>query len=424
MTFMYPLALLGLIGIPIVILIYILQSKYTEQTVTSTYIWKLSDRFLKRKNPFSGLTGLISLILQILLITAVSLAIARPTIIMPDSAYEYCFILDASCSMSAANEDSSRFRRAKDEIIEVIEDATGGSTYSLTVVSNEAEIVFVSVSDKDAAIDYINELQPLDTAATNEDLQREAQEFFNDHPSSLVYIVTDKQYSTAENVEVIRVGGPIRNYAVSNATFSHEGGTLIATADLTSYSGNADLTVQLYIDDQKVSEKTVSVNQNAPTSVTFENKTASFNSFRLQIANGDDYAADNQHTVYNLKSDKTYSTLIVSEAGFFLESVLDALLDSEVTTVTPKAYEEGIDEKYGLYIFDSYEPAELPDGAVWLINADSSIPNAGFGVRGKVDLGAATEIEKSASTSTGVRKLLTGVDGKGIHIVNYVKYSS
>ena len=78
MTFLYPLGLLGLIGIPILIIIYIIKQKYTEQTIASTYIWTLSEKFLKRRNPFSRITGLISLILQILAITLVSLAIAHP----------------------------------------------------------------------------------------------------------------------------------------------------------------------------------------------------------------------------------------------------------------------------------------------------------------------------------------------------------
>lgn len=424
MTFMYPLALLGLLGIPAVIIIYILQSKYTEQTVTSTYIWKLSDKFLKRKNPFSGLTGLISLLLQILLITVVSFAIARPTINMPGEAYDYCFVLDASSSMSAQNGESTRFQQAKEQIIEVIEDSTGGSLYTLALVSNETELVFVSISDKDTAIDYINELQPGDTASTHEDLLSEAQDYFTDHPASLIYLVTDKHYSHAENVELIHVGGGMRNYAVSDATFSHEGGSLNVSANVTSYSENANLTVALFVDDTKVAEKSVAAKMGTPATVSFEQPTARFNSFKLQIVNGDDYAADNELITYNLKSDKTYSTLIVSESGFFLESVLDALLDSDVITVTPKEWEKGIGEKYGLYIFDSYEPAELPDGAVWLINADTSIPNSGFGVRGKVDLGGVAEIEKSDSTATNVRRLLQGVDGKNIHIVNYVKYSS
>ena len=63
MSFLYPLGLLGLIGIPILIIIYIIKTKYTEQTVASTYLWLLSERFLKRKNPFSKISGIISFII-------------------------------------------------------------------------------------------------------------------------------------------------------------------------------------------------------------------------------------------------------------------------------------------------------------------------------------------------------------------------
>ena len=83
MSFLFPLGLLGLIGIPIIILIYILQSKYTEQTVNSTYIWTLSDKFLKRRNPLSGMAGIISLILQLLMVLVISLAIASPRPVPP-----------------------------------------------------------------------------------------------------------------------------------------------------------------------------------------------------------------------------------------------------------------------------------------------------------------------------------------------------
>ena len=49
MSFQYPLGLLGLIGIPILIIIYIIKSMYTEQTVSATYLWTLSEKFLKKK---------------------------------------------------------------------------------------------------------------------------------------------------------------------------------------------------------------------------------------------------------------------------------------------------------------------------------------------------------------------------------------
>ena len=99
MRFLYPLGLLGLIGIPVLIIIYIIKNKHTEQTISSTYLWRLSERFLKRKNPISKIKGLISLILQCLTVLLISLAIAHPVLVLKGQAYEYCFILDGSGSM-------------------------------------------------------------------------------------------------------------------------------------------------------------------------------------------------------------------------------------------------------------------------------------------------------------------------------------
>jgi hypothetical protein len=67
----YPWGLLALLGIPVIIIIYIIKSQYTEQTINSTYLWELSEKFLKRRNPLSGLTGIIALILQLLMILLV-----------------------------------------------------------------------------------------------------------------------------------------------------------------------------------------------------------------------------------------------------------------------------------------------------------------------------------------------------------------
>ena len=66
MNFLFPLGLLGLIGIPVLIIIYIIKNKYTEQVIASTYIWNLSEKFLRKRLPIHKLVGIISLILQIL----------------------------------------------------------------------------------------------------------------------------------------------------------------------------------------------------------------------------------------------------------------------------------------------------------------------------------------------------------------------
>ena len=144
MSFTNPLGLLGLIAIPIIIVIYVLQSKYTEQTIASTYLWQLSEKFLKKRNPLSGITGVISLILQILTVVAVSLAIARPIFTLPGAAYDYCFVLDASSSMNMKEGKDTRFALAQEAIEDTIKDAKSGSSYTLITVSDETVTVLPS----------------------------------------------------------------------------------------------------------------------------------------------------------------------------------------------------------------------------------------------------------------------------------------
>ena len=423
MTLTYPLGLIALIGIPIVIIIYILRSKYNEQTVSSTYIWQLSDKFLKRRNPLSGLTGLISLILQILTIAVVAFAIARPIFTVPDSANDYRFVLDASASMHMKEGKQTRFELAKDEIIDVIKDSYDGSTYTLVCVSAHTETVFLSITEKETAIDIVEELAPKDTYGESDSLLSVAQEQFNDNSSAFIYVVTDKTYASVDNATLINVnGGGAENFAVSGSKYSLSAGHLDVNAVISAYSSSAELTVKLYVDGEERDSTKVGVAPGEDAEALLSCSVSSFASYTVAIEGGDSYALDDSHTTYNLKSDKKYSTLIISESGFFLESVIDALLDSDVTTVTPAEYSD-ITDKYGLYIFDSYEPKELPDGAVWLIDPDESIKNSGFGIKGRIDLDESELMVRSPSTATAVRKLLSGVGGDDIYVKNYVKYS-
>ncbi|MBR1974387.1 MAG: BatA and WFA domain-containing protein [Clostridia bacterium] len=423
MSFTYPLGLLILIGIPIVILIYILRNKYNEQTVSSTYIWKLSDKFLKRRNPLSGLTGIISLILQILTIAAIAFAVARPVFVLPNAAHDYCFVLDISSSMNMKNGKKTRFQKAQDEIVDVIKSSKDGSSYKLVCVGDEAVVVFEDVRKKDAAIDLVEDVKVGYVSSEYSVVLGAAQEAFDNNPSSKIYLVTDKSYETSKNVKIIGVGGKNQqNYAVFDVTYSHAKEKLSASANVVSYASATELDVKLYIDGKETAKKKVAVESGVHTPVSFTAPCAGFNSFEIKVDEKDAYALDNQIITYNVEAEKAYSTLIVSDTGFFLEAVIDSLLDSEVTVVTPKQYEE-VTDQYGLYIFESYSPKTLPDGAVWLINADSSIADSGFSVKGRVNLGAATMIEKSKSTATSTRKLLESVDGNGIHITNYIKYS-
>ena len=423
MTFLYPLGLLGLIGIPIVILIYILRSKFNELTVTSTYIWTLSEKFFKRRNPISGLTGIISLILQILTILIVSLAIARPIFVVPNSASEYCFVIDASGSMNYKDGIKTRFDEAKDYIDSAIGKAKLGSSFTLISLNSEANVIYERITDKKLATDMLADLECSDGTVDTSGALNLAQKYFDENRSTLVYFVTDKSYNLHENVEIVTVGlHNSKNYALSNAEGSLTDGKLTVSASAISYTSDEELDIELYINDSKRAAATekLSVKMGEKTDFEISAYTSTYEQFRIVIKNKDSLMADNEIINYNVKSGESYNILVVSETPFFFEAVLDVLTDSHVDTVTPEAYTEG---DYGLYIFHSYTPDKLPDAAVWLVNSTRSVDDSGFGVRGIVELDNAAAIEKSASTASQARKLLSGVDGRNIYISEYVKYS-
>ena len=424
MRFLYPLGLLALIGVPLLIIIYILRSKYNEQTVPSTYLWTLSERFFKRRNPFSGLTGIISLILQILMVIFASLALARPVFVMPESASEYCFILDATGSMNTKVGLKTDFERGKEYIEDAIDDARLGSSYTLIVMSSDTSVVFERIQDKKVAKDMLSDIECTDGSAEHTDALARAQRYFDENTSTLLYLVTDKDYETAKNVEIVNVSSQnVVNYAISEVKGELTNGRLSATASLISYNENADLRIEMYIDGAKspVATKTVSVKADEKTPLEISADATGYQSFRLVITNKDSLAQDNEVILYNMQSEASYSILLVSETPFFLNVAFDTLTDSKIDVISPKEYEG--QKGYGLYVFQSYTPDVLPDAAVWLINSTKSVDNSGFGVRGVNELSAPAELVKSTSTSSKARALLDGVVGRDIFIGEYVKYS-
>lgn len=422
MRFLFPMGLLGLVAIPVIILIYILQSRYTEQTVNSTYLWTLSERFMKRKNPLSGITGLISLILQILLVVFISLAIARPIFTLPGAAKNYYFVLDASSSMNAKDGNDTRYEIAKDEIVKAIKKTSDGSTYSLVTVSGETVSAFEDVKNKKSAIELVKTLQPTHKAVSTDELLRAAQSIFDENSSSYIYLVTDKGYDVHENIEIIDVGDEnVDNYAIFNMEYNYSGGKIEVSADIISYVNDREIVVDAYVNGAKSKSVAFKTKKGVVTKAEMELNADAFESISLEIAGGDGYTLDNKITAYNTQSDKSYDVLIVSDTGFFFKAVIDALVDSKIDVISPSEYET-VTEKYGLYIFDSYSPSTLPNGAVWLINSDRSIENSGFSVRGKVEIPNADVIEKSKSTATGVKKLLEGISDGDIYVTDYVKY--
>ena len=96
MTFLNPAGLWLLLGIPLVILLYILKPPVKEKAVSSTFLWKLSEKFMKKKSPFRRFRRIFLLILQIVTVLTLSLIAAKPVFLRKDCT-DYILILEHLC---------------------------------------------------------------------------------------------------------------------------------------------------------------------------------------------------------------------------------------------------------------------------------------------------------------------------------------
>ena len=116
MSWLTPLGFLGLIGLIVLILIYIIKPNYQNKIISSTFVWKLSLKYRKKKIPLSKLRNIIIFICQVLILTAAAFVLTQPFI--DDGAEakdgEVILIIDASASMQSSVNDVTRFERATD----------------------------------------------------------------------------------------------------------------------------------------------------------------------------------------------------------------------------------------------------------------------------------------------------------------------
>lgn len=421
MTFLHPLGLLGLIGIPILIIIYIIKTQYTEQTISSTFLWTLSEKFLKKKNPISKIAGIISLILQVLSILVLSLAIAHPIITIPDSAQEYCLILDTSASMSMSDGESTRLERAKGKVKDVISDATDGSIYTLIVVGDTTVTAFERLESKKQAYSLIDEVEASHAADSLIDAVSLAQSYFDENSGLRTYLFTDKEYLITNNVTVINVASNELNTSISDLTYGIKDGTLTVKGNLLTSDGSQYVSISLYVDGSEVAAYTgLFAAETAKTPFELFASAPNFKSLEIVLEVDDALSLDNRYVIFNKESESLYSTLIVSERPFFIEQALNSVMESSVTVISPKEY--NAQAGYGLYVFDSFSPDELPrDGAVWFINPVGTVKDSGFSYQSEVELENGGVLSLSTSSSSIAKRLRNELIGDEISLSAYVK---
>lgn len=447
MSFYYPLGLLGLIGIPIILLIYIIKSKYTEQTIASTYLWELSEKFLKKRKPISRLTGIISLLLQLFAVLVVSVIIAHPVFTVRASANDIFIILDGSASMNMQQGKSTRFAIAKDHVNEIIDDARDGSTYTLILAGDTVHAVFEGITDKEQAKIYVDALSAGWTASDCASAMPTAQSYFDANRSAVLYLITDKAYEVNDTLRLIDVSGGENNIAFYSYAYAGTAQGVCGTGQVLSYAADTTVSVEMWIAAEKsaepvrVAQTEVTAVKGEPTDFVLQSDySAAFAQLQLRIVNNDALREDNRVILYDEAKGQARKVLLVSDwqsdkdDAVYLRAAIASAGSADVEVIDGETYAATLPKDYGMYVFNGYEPAELPrNAAIWLVDAVADGTDAGIGFRDYVTPRDAEgpnsyfvpeyTSESSPEWSALTEKLTRDIVGRKIAIRTYAQYN-
>lgn len=385
MRFLNPMGLWLLLLIPVLIIIYIIRSKYQEKAVSSTFIWKLSLRFMKKKRPFRKIRQLLLFTCQLLMIVAVSMLVSQPALVSKGAGKEYILIIDGSASMNMANEDGvTRFERAIEQVKEMIPDADYGTPFSIILAADEAGYLVersesateIGLALKNAKCGYGD--------GSIEDALKLARLICEKNAVTDVILFSDRDYETNDTIEVVNLAEQEWNLSFSSLKYAKSDEDYVFTATMYSQNKDADIAAAISVDGKILDVQNVRCTANNELEITFTAK--KLNDFKVATVYTDakdSMEADNTFSVCK-KESKKIKVLLVSDSPFYLESALKVMGNCTITKAASLA--EADLSGFGLYVFDGCMPETLPtDGSVWLF-APETLPgdmSAREGVGGK-----------------------------------------
>ena len=341
MKLLNPWGLLLMLSIPLLVWIYILKREYKQKNVGTAWLWRISDRFLKKRNPLRLITMLLAFILQLSLLALTAFGAAAPTLPL-GSVSPQIVIIDASASMQTSSGGETRFERAVKEA-EKLSQSPLCSSMTVIIAS---DVPYSIVNDASPA-----EVREALSGASCSwggcsvfEALRLVHETWSGIGSPRVIFYTDMDYAYVENVEVVDMRADEINVAVTNP--SHIAGTF--RADVTCFGEDREVAVALYVDGELIDTQTVRCTDGQPAKAEFRANINVFKEAEIRTNENDALAADDSAFLVSKTGDKV-RVLICGQDTMFLKAGLEAVGRCEITE--KERYLSRYDGRYDLFVF-------------------------------------------------------------------------
>ena len=380
-SFLTPLALaLGALAIPIVLL-YMLRLRRIEVPISSTFLWQQLVRDREANAPWQRLRFSWLLLVQLLILAALVLALARPFVeVSTITTGRIVLLLDASASMQATDVEPSRFAAAREIGLDMVDTLGTDDTMTVIQVSDVPEVLAAASRDKLVLRDAIRSAQASDVSADWTAAMTLAAAGAVGVDELKVVIVSDGGLPpdlppVPGDVRFVPVGRAASNLAISALAMSTLPGRAPELfARISNYGDTAtDVIFSGYVNSSEVIDWAYRYSVPAEGYVDifdialpedFDTLTTRLTLPR-NAAESDYLAVDD--VAYAVRDrGGAGRVLLVTDDNIFLRQIFRSLRGVTLAEAAPG--ESLPEQDFDLFVFDGWLPDTLPDGDLLLVN--------------------------------------------------------
>lgn len=376
MSLVAPLALIGLLALPIIVAFYMLRLRRRDVPVGSTFLWQQLLRDTEANAPWQRLRFSWLLLIQLLLALLLVIAAARPFVTaVSDLAANVVLIVDTSASMGTLDPGGQRIALARDAAHRVVERLPEGGRVTVVAADETAHVLVAETDDRAAAHDAIDQITSTQLPGDLGDAFALASALAARDADSTVVVVTDANLARVPGggvgapVQVRRVGETDANQAVAALSVLRRAGgaqldVFVAVSNPSSVEARRRL--ELYADGGLVDARELTIPPGERSEAIVGSVPAAARVVEARLAGSDALAVDDRAFALAPQTAPARA-LLVSEGNAYLESALALLPRLELYAVGPAGYEDALAEAadaetpYGLLIFDRFVPPEPAD---------------------------------------------------------------
>lgn len=359
MEVLNPVALLGLLALPLLLIPYLIRRKPRRMIFSSLLLFMEGGAEANRA--FGRIHVPPIFFLQLLLLALLIFALSEPVFSVRPT--NIAIVMDNSASMQAEQDGKTRLKLAQEKALDVIAELGPTGKVDLYVTTPRLARTHATPLAPGEAHSAVNNIQSYDLGDSPIDYDQALNQLAREHNYERVYLITDHPAGgQTATIRVVSVGQPRDNLAVT--AFDVRRSSLIdsrmeASATVANFSAkNEKIKLLLKADGAVLASRDLVVGADKTASATFD-RFPEHSRYEIEIDKRDALALDNRRFAV-LPGARNLRILAVTprpQAANSLKSIQGVSID----VIAPADYAKYQSGLYGLEIFHFATPARLPD---------------------------------------------------------------